>query len=159
AAGASRGGVRALAVAAVAALALAGGGFWAVQRGLLDGAIERLPLPARASGDDRATAPAAVATTFVPLDPLTISLAADSPQRLLRLRVELEVPEAHASEVARQTGRIMDVINTYMTALDSRALTEPAALLLLRSQLLRRAQIVTGEGRVSDLLILEFVLH
>jgi len=32
-------------------------------------------------------------------------------------------------------------------------------LLRLRSQMLRRVQVVTGEGRVRDLLIMEFVLN
>ncbi|MFL9503735.1 flagellar basal body-associated FliL family protein [Rhodopseudomonas palustris] len=35
---------------------------------------------------------------------------------------------------------------------------DPSAMARLRAQMLRRVQIVTGEGRVRDLLITEFVL-
>ena len=38
-------------------------------------------------------------------------------------------------------------------------LEDPAALVRLRAQILRRLQIVTGEGRVRDLLVTEFVLN
>lgn len=155
---APRHGGRLLALAGGAALLLASAGFWAAQQGLLDEVVPGVAFPARGPSAGGAAASAAT-TSFVPLEPITVSLAPDSPQRLLRLRVELEVHEGHAAEVARLSGRVIDVMNTYLRALDSHTLSEPAALLLLRSQLLRRARIVTGEGRIADLLILEFVLH
>ena len=55
--------------------------------------------------------------------------------------------------------RIVDVMNGYLRALDAAELENPAALVRLRAQMLRRIQIVTGEGRVRDLLITEFVLN
>jgi len=55
--------------------------------------------------------------------------------------------------------RIMDVLNIYLRALDPPELEEPAALLRLRAQMLRRVQIVTGPGLVNDLLIIEFVFN
>ena len=50
--------------------------------------------------------------------------------------------------------RIQDVLNSYLRAVEVRQLEDPSALLRLRAQMLRRVQIVTGEGRVRDLLIL-----
>ncbi len=53
----------------------------------------------------------------------------------------------------------MDVLNGYLRAVDVPALEDPSSLIRLRAQMLRRVQIVTGEGRVRDLLIIEFVLN
>ena len=55
--------------------------------------------------------------------------------------------------------RVLDVLNTYLRAVEVRDLEEPAALARLRAQMLRRVQVVTGEGRVRDLLVTEFVLN
>jgi flagellar FliL protein len=51
------------------------------------------------------------------------------------------------------------VLNTYLRALSIADLEESTALVRLRAQMLRRVQIVTGEGRINDLLIMEFVLN
>ena len=48
--------------------------------------------------------------------------------------------------------RVLDVLNTYLRAVEVRDLEEPASLARLRAQMLRRIQVVTGEGRVRDLL-------
>jgi flagellar protein FliL len=55
--------------------------------------------------------------------------------------------------------RITDALNTYLRALEARDLQQPAATVWLRAQMLRRIQLVTGEGRVRDLLITEFVFN
>lgn len=55
--------------------------------------------------------------------------------------------------------RIADVLNTYLRAVEVRDLEAPAATVWLRAQMLRRIQVVAGEGRVRDLLITEFVLN
>ncbi len=55
--------------------------------------------------------------------------------------------------------RVLDVTNTYLRAVEVSQLEDPAALIRIRSHLLRRIQLVTGEGRVNDLLITEFILN
>ena len=55
--------------------------------------------------------------------------------------------------------RILDVLNGYLRAVETADLENPSALVKLRAQMLRRVQIVTGEGRVRDLLVTEFVLN
>jgi len=42
---------------------------------------------------------------------------------------------------------------------ETKDLEDPLALVRLRAQMLRRVQMVTGEGRVRDLLITEFVIN
>ena len=55
--------------------------------------------------------------------------------------------------------RVIDVLNSYLRALEIGDIADAAALVRLRAQMLRRIQIVTGAGRVNDLLIMEFVLN
>ncbi|PKQ13573.1 MAG: flagellar basal body protein FliL [Alphaproteobacteria bacterium HGW-Alphaproteobacteria-1] len=95
---------------------------------------------------------------FVPIEPLVVSYAEAGRSRHLRFRAELEVPGAEATEVARVMPRVVDVLNTYLRALRLGDLEESSALMRLRGQMLRRVQAVVGEGRVNDLLVMEFVL-
>ncbi|MCG6903276.1 MAG: flagellar basal body-associated FliL family protein [Rhodobacter sp.] len=140
---------------AVLALVLGGAGFFAVYSGMI--------LAPHAEGEhatmDDAHAQPLPSVAFVPIDPLVINLGRGSSNRHLKFRAELEVEPATQSEVAALLPRVTDVLNGYLRALNVAELEEPAALIKLRAQMLRRVQIVTGEGRVRDLLIMEFVLN
>lgn len=142
-----------LLVGLVAALVLGGGGFYAIYSGMI-----ALPL---GGGEKEAVAAAAVLSdvAFVPMEPIMISLAPGASARHLRFSGQLEVTPGHAAEVTQVMPRILDVLNTYLRAVDVRDLEEPAAIPRLRAQMLRRVQVVTGEGLVRDLLITEFVLN
>ena len=96
---------------------------------------------------------------FVPIDPLVINLGPGSANRHLKFRAELEVEPAAADDVTALLPRVLDVLNSYLRAVSLSDLEEPTALIKLRAQMLRRIQIVTGEGRVRDLLIMEFILN
>lgn len=144
-----RQGLRSIFVGIVLALVLGGAGFYATWSGLV------LPGPAQQaeSGPD-----ALPDIAFVPLDPVVVSLNTAGDGRHLRFVAQLEVASPHAGEVVHLTPRILDVLNGYLRAVDPGALQQAGALLKIRAQLLRRIQIVTGEGRVRDLLVTEFVL-
>lgn len=139
-------------VGLVLALVLGGGGFYATYSGLLFGsddvahAVEATPDPL----PDIA---------FVPIEPVVISLGPTSSSRHLRFTAQLEVAKAYSGEVAILMPRILDVLNSYLRAVEVADLENPAAMAKLRAQMLRRVQIVTGEGRVRDLLVTEFVLN
>ncbi len=136
------------------ALALGAGGFvatYADPLGLLSA-----PTSGRAADTGLR---AAGAHAYLPLDTLVISLSGRSEARHLRFTAQLEVPQEHLAEVTRMTPRILDVLNVYLRALSAHEIEEPAALLRLRGQMLRRVQIVTGPGLVNDLLVTEFVLN
>lgn len=133
------------------ALVLGGAGFYATYAGLV-------PLPPLGGRDAHGAEPLP-SIAFVPVDPLVISLGAAAEGRHLRFRAQLEVAQPHAGDVAALLPRILDVMNGYLRALDPGVLEEPTALVRVRAQLLRRVQMVTGEGRVRDLLISEFVLN
>lgn len=96
--------------------------------------------------------------TYVALDPLIISLGNGAP-RHLRFSAQLEVPDNYRQEVEMLKPRVIDVLNGYLRAVDISELADANALIRIRAQMLRRIQVVTGEGRVRDLLIIEFVLN
>lgn len=96
---------------------------------------------------------------FVALDPLVVSLGPASGNRHLRFAAQLEVEKAYVADLQTLRPRVVDVLNSYLRALETRDLEDPAALTRIRAQMLRRIQIVAGEGRVRDLLIMEFVLN
>jgi flagellar FliL protein len=140
----------------VLGLAGAGGGFYAVQTGMLFGGESG----GRPAGNPALPDPGkAGEVVFVPVEPLVISLADKARTRHLRFRAQLEVNRAHEAEVTDLMPRVVDVLNGYLRALTLEDIEESAALVRLRSQMLRRVRIVTGHDRVRDLLIMEFVLN
>ena len=133
----------------VAMLGLGGAGFYATYAGLLLAPAEHVESDVGALPD----------IAFVAVDPVTISLGPGSASRYLRFTSQLEVSSPHSAEVRLLLPRIVDVLNGYLRAVDVAELEDPAAMVRLRAQLLRRIQIVAGEGRVRDLLVTEFVLN
>ncbi len=132
-------------------LALGGGGFYAVYSGLILAPAK--PGEAKKEGHD-----AVADVAFVPIAPVTISLGKAADNHHLRFTAQLEVTKEKEKEVTDLVPRILDVVNGYLRAVELAELEDPDALVRLRSQMLRRIQIVTGEGRVRDLLVTEFVL-
>ncbi len=147
-----KGGKGGLLVALVGALVAGGGGFAATYVGVFDSLL---------GGGDHAAAPYASEKdySFVPLDPIIISLGPQARAANLKFTAQLEVTPQATETVVELTPRILDVLNGYLRAVDEAELQDPAALSLLRAQMLRRIQIVTGEGMVRDLLVTEFILN
>ncbi len=142
-------------VGLVLAILGGGGGFFAVQSGLIGSAG---PDPAE---DAKAVAPdedKSLSVAFVAIDPLVISLPSAGGRTHLRFAAQLEVPPDYAAEVEAIRPRIVDVLNGYLRAIDIATLEDPVTLTRLRAQMLRRIQVIAGPGRVKDLLIMEFVL-
>lgn len=135
-------------------LVLGGAGFYAVFSGMILGHED----PAAAAAAEAAAAPLPD-IAFLPVDPLTISIGTGADERHLRFVAQIEVGATHAAEVTTLMPRILDVLNGYLRAIDPAELKEPSALARVRAQILRRIQIVTGEGRVRDLLITEYILN
>ena len=138
----------------VLAIAGGGGGFMAVQMGLLGGGGGEQ----EAHAADASVAEPMAPLAFVALDPLVISLMNNGMPAHLRFSAQLEVAPEYQLEVEAQRPRIVDVLNTYLRAVTVPEMRDPAALGRLRGQMLRRVQLIAGEGRVRDLLIMEFVL-
>lgn len=146
-----------LVIGLVLMLVLGGGGFFATFSGML-----ALPFGGDAAHEDAHAPKPAMdlpPTAFVPLDDIVISLGRGARAKHLVLAAELEIDPAMTAEVELLRPRVLDVLNTYLRALDERDIQDPAAMTRLRAQMLRRIQVVTGEGRVRDLLITRFVLQ
>jgi flagellar FliL protein len=135
----------------VLALVLGGGGFYATWSGMILGPSHEAPVAEAAD--------ALPDIAFVPVDPIVISLGPNATARHLRFTSQLEVNKTASADVTLLMPRILDVLNGYLRAIDIAQLEDPSALLRIRAHMLRRIQIVTGEGRVRDLLITEFVLN
>lgn len=131
-------------------LGLGGGAFYVVYSGLLFGPKEVGTAEQRKDMQPQ--------TTFVALDPMVVSLG-ESGARHLRFAAQLEVAPGRAAEAEQLKPRVMDVLNGYLRAVDITQLEDRSALIRLRAQMLRRIQIVTGDGLVRDLLIIEFVMN
>ena len=137
-----------------------GGGFYATYSGILLGSESHT----EKSVDMKEHAETAMVSempnvVFVPIDPLVISLGEQGNSSHLRFRAQLEVSAAYQSEVEMLMPRVVDVLNSYLRALEPSDFEANSVLVRLRAQMLRRIQIVTGGDRVSDLLIMEFVLN
>ena len=96
---------------------------------------------------------------FVPLEPMIVSVGRGGRQRHLKFQAQLEVAPQYVANVTAVLPRVVDILNGYLRAVEVSDIEEPAALVKLRAQMLRRVQIVVGEELVSDLLISEFVLN
>ncbi|MBL9050360.1 MAG: flagellar basal body-associated FliL family protein [Tabrizicola sp.] len=143
-----------LLIGLVLALLLGGGGFYATFSGMiLGGGSED-----HATEEDKVPGPL-TGIAFVPLETIVVSLGADSGSEHLRFTAQLEVADTAEADVTLLAPRILDVLNSYLRAIDTASIEDPQAMARLRAQMLRRIQIVTGEGRVRDLLITEFVLN
>ena len=139
----------------ILALVGAGGGFFAVSAGLVPGG----GTAEEHAEDNEMMVKPLPDIGFVPLEPITVSIRRGQQMQHLRFRAEVEVDKQYQDEVAGITPRVMDVLNSYLRAIDPEELADPQALVKLRAQMLRRIQVVTGRGRVRDLLILDFVLN
>ena len=171
-------GKKPLIIGLVLALAGGGGGFYAAISGLIpfgnqasDGHVEsdsngemntdsHGEMTAQGQEDMHGDMPMDIGNiAYVEIDPITISLNDSQSARHLRFRAQLEVNADAEEEVMAISPRVTDVLNSYLRAVELNDLTGPLALARLRAQMLRRVQVVTGKGRVRDLLIMEFVLN
>ncbi len=132
------------------------GGFFAMYSGVLQKFVGE---KSSAGAGMKKAAAESQGAAFVPLEPLIISLGPAASNRHLRFSATLEVAAAEQGRVTELTPRVLDVLNGYLRAVNVADLEDPTALIRLRAQMLRRVQIVTGEGRVRDLLVTEFVLN
>lgn len=131
----------------VLAVAAGAGGFFAVSAGLIGGEKK----PAKHDVELRVA-------DYVPLEPFVVSIGEPGRQRHLRFTAQLEVEPGKSQDVAQILPRITDVLNGYLRAINLSDVEDPAALVRIRAQMLRRVQILVGEGVVGDLLVMEFVL-
>ena len=142
-----------LILSVVALLAGGGAGFYATFSGMLGGG----------ESEEKADALPPVGplpdVVYVPIEPMVVSLKPLSSGKHLKFRAQIEVPSPYREDVESVMPRIIDVMNGYLRAIDLETIEAPASLTRIRSHLLRRIQIITGNERARDLLIMEFVVN
>lgn len=132
-----------------------GAGFAAVRMGFVGGPATADHGASESSDADHDIDP----PTFLAFDPLVINLADPSGRRFLRFTTQIQVAPEHLADVEAIKPRLIDVLNGYLRAVPTSELEDPQALIWLRSQMLRRLQLVAGQDRITDLLIMEFVVN
>lgn len=156
------GGFMMVAIGGALALILGAAGFYTVYSGLV--ALPPAPGPTaeEAAHEEavKAFAEEAPKVAFVPLEPIVITLGGgDQRLRQLQLVAQLEVEPGAEEALKALEPRIRDVLNTYLRAVRAEDVDDPAALLRMRAQMLRRIQVVSGDAVVRDLLVSEFILR
>jgi len=137
-----------------------GGGYWTVTSGPLAPEVApEAPPTAEDTGVAETQVMAPSDAVFVPLDPVIITLGPEVAGRHLMFTAYLEVLPTHEAEVTRLLPRVLDVLNGYLRVIELTELSDPTSLAVLRAQMLRRIQTVTGPGRVQDLLVTQFVVN
>jgi flagellar FliL protein len=138
----------------IACLVGIGGGFYATYFGLI------LAKESPMSVDDKMTLLEDITDIgFVEVAPIIVTLRPGSSNKHLSFRSQLEVPMQYREDVEHLLPRIVDIMNGYLSALETEDFESPAIIVRLRSQLLRRIQVVTGIERVNNLLVMDFVLN
>lgn len=131
---------------------LGAGGFYAVYSGLI--------LAPSGSHEDAEPKDESIEdVAFVPVDSLVVSLGPDAGGKFLHFSSQIEVDKAAAEAVTALLPRVVDVLNEYLRAVATSELEDPASLIRLRAQMLRRVRMVAGKDHVRDLLISEFVIN
>lgn len=144
-----------LLIGLVLALLFGGGSFFAVYSGM----ILKTEVHEEMEDTTSESLPLLPDVAFIPLQPIIINIGESGANRYLRFQAQLEVQRSAEKEITELLPRIVDVLNGYLRAVETAELEERTALIRMRAQMLRRVQVVTGEGRVRDLLIMEFVLN
>lgn len=96
---------------------------------------------------------------FVNMEPLVVSLGPSANSNYLKISISLETSKDHAKDMDHLKPKFRDVLNSYLRAVDERDLADPAAMTRIRSQMLRRLQLVGSVESITDVLITDFVLN
>lgn len=139
------------------ALLLGGGGFFATFSGMValpfggGDAKQGKPAPREAFAPGSLPAFVAVGEMVIPLGP-----NAKAKFLVIEMQIETRPEDAPAFEALKP--RILDVLNTYLRAVEEADVEAPGATLRLRAQMLRRVRAVSAPAEPRDLLITAFVL-
>ncbi|MEO8531816.1 MAG: flagellar basal body-associated FliL family protein [Deltaproteobacteria bacterium] len=149
---------KALLFGLILAVLLGAGGFFAAQKGLIPGLGASHAPEADTHAESEEPVPGGD-VEFVAVEPLTVTLTSSDRYKYLRFSSQIEVPMGEVEAVTKLMPRIVDAMNSYLRAVNPDEFERDGALLKLRSQLLRRVQLVVGETHATNLLVMEFVLN
>lgn len=143
-----RSGLKLKVTAAIAVLAMLGGGGW----------FFFLRQPA---GEQRAEAPA-LKPTFVDVPEMMVNLSGQPGERVqyLKVKVVLEVKDApQAAQIQPSMPRVTDIFQTYLRELRPSDLNGSAGIFRLKEEMTRRVNAVVSPGQVNAVLFREVVIQ
>ena len=138
----------------IIALALAGIGAGAGYMGVI-----KMPGAHDVPADAEANMSDVSKTVFVELPRVIVPLGDQAAAKHLAASFVVETTKEHAERIDKLKPRLMDMLNTYLRAVDEQELTDPSRFRQLQAQMLRRAKLIAGETAVKNLLIQEFILQ
>ena len=98
-------------------------------------------------------------TIFIKLPPIIIPLGENANAKHLRAIFSVETDHNYQERIDKLQPRLMDMLNTYLRAVEEKELTNPERFQNLQAQMLRRARLVAGENAIKNLLVQEFILQ
>jgi len=119
-------------------------------------------IPASITGgseEDKVPLPSIEETIFINLPAITIPLGQNARAKHLRAIFTIETNSNYEERITKLTPRLMDMLNTYLRAVEEKELTDPERFQNLQAQMLRRARLVSGERSIKNLLVQEFILQ
>ncbi|WP_306252765.1 flagellar basal body-associated protein FliL [Parvularcula sp. IMCC14364] len=96
---------------------------------------------------------------FVELEPLLVSLGSNPRSNTLKISLTLEADKEAGDKVLEAQPKLKDAFTAYLRAVEVAELEDPAMIVKLRAQLLRRAKVVLGPDAVHGVLITEFIVR
>lgn len=164
------GGLKLVLILAAALVVAGGGGAAAWFLGLFGGGKSEAAAPAHgapaaehhgAPPTEGQGAPPAPQIAFVDLPDILVNLKSTNKRpRFLKLKVALEVKDAHTAEqVKALTPRIMDGFQLYLRALDADEIQGSSGMLTLKEELLARINQAVAPARIADVLLKEILVQ
>jgi flagellar protein FliL len=98
-------------------------------------------------------------TAFVEMPRLMVPLGEQASAKHLAAQFIIETTREHSERVEKLKPRLLDMLNTYLRAVDEKELSEPSRFRQLQAQILRRAKLIAGDAAVRNVLIQEFILQ
>ena len=137
----------------VVGILLAGGG------GVAVGYLGLIPADLFGKHKEEVKLPSIEETVFITLPPIIIPLGENANAKHLKAIFSIETDPNYKKRVDKLKPRLMDMLNTYLRAVEEKELTQPERFQNLQAQMLRRARLVAGENAIKNLLVQEFVLQ
>lgn len=98
-------------------------------------------------------------TVFIKLPPIIIPLGENAKAKHLKAVFSVETDKNYSERIDKLQPRLMDMLNTYLRAVEEKELTNPERFQNLQAQMLRRARLVAGESAIKNILVQEFILQ
>ncbi|MDR1947224.1 MAG: flagellar basal body-associated FliL family protein [Desulfovibrio sp.] len=126
-------------------------------RPVVEGFLNKEPAAEQAHGPEAAPPPPG---RTVPLPPFATNLADPLGQRLIRLKIELEVSDPKVrDEVEQNSARIRDAVLLLLSGKTYADISAPQSKVLLKSEITERLNAVLGRGKVIQIFITDLIVQ